>query len=63
MNGIDWQALMQVGLLGLGMQPRDFWRLTPVELRMKLGSQATVAPLTRARLNELAQAFPDQEKR
>ena len=62
MTGIDWTGLMQVGLHVLGMQPRDFWRLTPVELRVKLGSAASAAPLTRARLEDLARAFPDVKR-
>ncbi|WP_323006275.1 rcc01693 family protein [Pseudorhodobacter sp.] len=62
MTGIDWAALMQVGLHGLGMQPEAFWRLTPVELRIKLGVQPGAGPLTRTRLDELARAFPDVKK-
>ncbi|WP_050527401.1 rcc01693 family protein [Pseudorhodobacter aquimaris] len=62
MTGIDWAGLMQVGLHGLGMQPQDFWRLTPVELRIKLGAAASTAPLSRARLEDLARAFPDVKK-
>lgn len=62
MTGIDWAGLMQVGLHGLGMQPDAFWRLTPVELRIKLGAQASAAPLTRARLEDLARAFPDMKR-
>jgi uncharacterized phage protein (TIGR02216 family) len=62
MTGIDWAGLMQVGLHGLGMQPEAFWRLTPVEPRIKLGAQASTAPLTRARLEDLARAFPDVKK-
>lgn len=62
MTGIDWAGLMQVGLHGLGLQPEAFWRLTPVELRIKLGAQANAAPLTRARLDELARAFPDVKR-
>jgi uncharacterized phage protein (TIGR02216 family) len=62
MTAIDWAGLMQVGLHGLGMQPRDFWRLTPVELRMKLGAAASAAPLSRARLEDLARAFPDVKR-
>lgn len=45
MTGIDWAALMQVGLHGLGMQPDAFWRLTPVELRIKLGAQVCRRPI------------------
>ncbi|MGO4907143.1 rcc01693 family protein [Pseudorhodobacter sp. W20_MBD10_FR17] len=62
MTGIDWAGLMQVGLHGLGLQPDAFWRLTPVELRIKLGAQASAAPLTRARLEDLARAFPDVKR-
>ena len=59
MNGIDWRGLMQAGLHGLGLEPAVFWRLTPAELRLMLGADAAVPPLTRARLEELAAAFPD----
>jgi uncharacterized phage protein (TIGR02216 family) len=62
MTGIDWAGLMQVGLHGLGMHPDAFWRLTPVELRIKLGAQTGAAPLTRARLEDLARAFPDVKR-
>jgi uncharacterized phage protein (TIGR02216 family) len=58
-RAIDWAGLMRAGILGLGLAPEDFWRLTPVELRLKLGLEAGAAPLTRARLDELARAFPD----
>jgi uncharacterized phage protein (TIGR02216 family) len=60
--GIDWAGLMQVGLHGLGMVPQEFWRLTPVELRIKLGAAASAAPLSRARLEDLARAFPDVKR-
>jgi len=62
MSGIDWRGLMQAGLHGLGLEPAVFWRLTPVELRMMLGREQMVPPLTRARLAELAAAFPDVRK-
>ena len=61
-NGIDWRGLMQAGLHGLGLEPGVFWRLTPVELRIMLGAEAALPPLTRARLEELAAAFPDVAK-
>jgi uncharacterized phage protein (TIGR02216 family) len=56
---IDWRGLMRAGLHGLGLEPAAFWRLTPVELRIMLGAEQTAPPLTRARLAELAAAFPD----
>lgn len=61
-RAIDWPGLMQAGLGGLGLAPDAFWRLTPAELRMMLGVDAGTAPLTRARLDELARAFPDGTK-
>jgi uncharacterized phage protein (TIGR02216 family) len=59
MTGMDWPGLLRVGLHGLRLAPDQFWRLTPQELRMMLGEQAAPASLTRARLEELARAFPD----
>lgn len=56
---LDWPGLMRAGLRVLRLEPERFWRLTPVELRMMLGIEAGSAPLTRARLAELAAAFPD----
>lgn len=61
-SGIDWRGLMQAGLHGLGLEPVVFWRLTPVELRIMLGREGLIPPLTRARLAELAAAFPDVRK-
>jgi uncharacterized phage protein (TIGR02216 family) len=62
MKSIDWSGLMQAGLHGLGLEPSAFWRLTPVELKIMLGREGSVPPLTRARLAELAAAFPDMKK-
>lgn len=62
MSGIDWRGLLQAGLHGLSLEPAAFWRLTPVELRIMLGREGVVPPLTRARLAELAAAFPDVRK-
>ena len=62
MSAIDWSGLMQAGLHGLGLEPTVFWRLTPLELKIMLGREGLVPPLTRARLAELAAAFPDVRK-
>lgn len=62
MTPFDWRGLMQAGLHGLGLEPAVFWRLTPVELRIMLGREQMLPPLTRARLAELAAAFPDTRK-
>jgi uncharacterized phage protein (TIGR02216 family) len=61
-TAIDWRGLLQAGLHGLGLEPAAFWRLTPVELRIMLGREQMLPPLTRARLAELAAAFPDVRK-
>ncbi len=55
----DWPALMRLGLVRLGLSPADFWALTPAELVLKLGLEHARAPMGRARLQELARAFPD----
>jgi uncharacterized phage protein (TIGR02216 family) len=62
MSAIDWRGLLQAGLHGLGLEPAIFWQLTPVELRIMLGAEQAGPPLTRARLAELAAAFPDVRK-
>jgi uncharacterized phage protein (TIGR02216 family) len=62
MSVIDWRGLMQAGLHGLKLEPAVFWRLTPIELKIMLGREGLVPPLTRARLAELAAAFPDVRK-
>ncbi len=62
MTLIDWPGLMRAGLGQLHLSPDVFWRLTPMELRTMLGADATTPPLTRARLDQLAAAFPDRVK-
>ena len=62
MTGLDWPGLMRAGLQGLGLTPDAFWRLTPMELRIMLGVDNATLPLTRARLDDLARAFPDVKK-
>ncbi len=52
--------MMRAGLLGLRLQPDDFWRLTPAELRLMLGQSAAQTPMGRAGLDALMSAYPDQ---
>lgn len=59
---LDWAGLMRAGIGGLGLLPRDFWALTPFELRVLLGLETALPPLTRARLEDLAARFPDRVK-
>ncbi len=62
MSGLDWPGLMRAGMQGLRLEPSAFWRLTPVELMLMLGRDGGGrAPMGRARLEELAQAFPDRD--
>ena len=60
MSGFDWPVLMRAGLRGLGLRPDQFWQLTPAELLLMLGADAADAPMGRARLEELAKAYPDK---
>jgi uncharacterized phage protein (TIGR02216 family) len=60
MTGFDWPKLMQAGLCGLRLHPKDFWELTPAELMLMLGSEGGSMPLSRSRLDELLDAYPDQ---
>jgi len=53
---------MRAGMQGLGLAPEAFWRLTPAELKIMLGADRIAPSLTRARLDELAAAFPDITK-
>lgn len=59
-DGLDWPAMIRAGLHGLQMHPRDFWALTPAELMVMLGVERGQAPLSRARLGELLDMYPDQ---
>ena len=60
MNGIDWPGLMRVGMVHLGLAPEVFWRLTPAELQFLAGPEPAAVPFTRARLDVMARAFPDE---
>lgn len=62
MSGFDWPGLMRAGMRGLGLAPEAFWRLTPAELMLMLGTGGGEAPLCRARLDELARAYPDDNR-
>ncbi len=55
----DWAGLMRAGLRELRLCPRDFWALTPFELLLMLGREGGGTTMARARLEELARAYPD----
>ena len=58
-QAFDWPALMRAGLHGLRLDPGTFWNLTPAELQVLLGHGSGDIPMGRARLEELAAAYPD----
>ncbi len=61
MAGLDWPGLLRAGLQSLRLKPEEFWRLTPAELKLMLGADSPDVALSRARLDELTAAFPDQK--
>ena len=61
-NAMDWPGLMRAGMGALRLPPTVFWALSPIELRIMLGAEAALPPLTRTRLEELAAAYPDFTK-
>jgi uncharacterized phage protein (TIGR02216 family) len=61
MSGFDWPALMRAGMTGLRLEPKQFWALTPAELRLMLGEHGG-APLRRKGLEALMAAYPDARK-
>lgn len=63
MTAFDWPGLMRAGIRDLRLRPSEFWALTPAELMLLLGVGPDQAPLSRARLEELAAAFPDRNER
>lgn len=58
MTRFDWSGLLRAGL-ARGLPPREVWRMTPAELAFHLGRVGGSPALTRARLEELAAAYPD----
>lgn len=63
MSQFDWPALLRAGVHGLGLRPAELWQLTPAEFNLMMGMDASHAPMSRAALDRLAQAYPDTEKR
>lgn len=60
--GLDWPALMRVGLHGLGLSPDVFWALTPVELQVMLGGNGAKQPMLSDGLAALMAAYPDRKE-
>ncbi|MCX7560074.1 phage tail assembly chaperone [Sulfitobacter sp. F26204] len=60
--GLDWPGLMRVGLHVLGLEPDVFWALTPVELRLMLGTSGVALPMLSEGLAALMAAYPDENE-
>lgn len=58
-SGLDWPALMRVGLHRLRLEPAVFWGLTPVELQVMLGGTGADKPMLSDGLAALMAAYPD----
>ncbi|PIB24961.1 hypothetical protein BFP76_07350 [Amylibacter kogurei] len=59
-RGLDWAALMALGLHQLRLNPTEFWALTPYELTIIAGvSRGDTRVLGRTGLNALMAQFPD----
>ncbi|MEL6477583.1 MAG: rcc01693 family protein [Pseudomonadota bacterium] len=65
-QGLDWPALMRLGLGVLGLAPDHFWAMTPVELRRALEGAGHLpvgsTPMGRSGLEALMAAYPDQKE-
>lgn len=57
---MNWAVLLKLGLQH-GLRPCEFWMLTPAELLLVLGLDASEKPLNRARLAELEKLYSDQK--
>jgi uncharacterized phage protein (TIGR02216 family) len=55
----DWAALFRHGVLGLGLAPEAFWRLSWREWQM-LNVAQEMAVLSRQALDDLMREFPDE---
>lgn len=53
---------MRVSLLHLRLSPEQFWRMTPRELAMVLGTRRPAGTLDRTALDDLMRSFPDREQ-
>ena len=62
MSLLEWPGLMRAGMKGLGLPPDVFWKLTPIELKIMLGSEESSPAISRARLDDLVAAYPDTGK-
>ena len=59
MSGVEWGGLLRAAC-AQGLRPAEMWAMTPVELLLVLGRAGGPAAMGRARLEELAAAWPDR---
>lgn len=62
MSGLNWSDLLHAGLHRLRLNPEEFWRLTPAELRIMLGQSVAASPMGRSELEQMMAKFPDEPK-
>lgn len=64
MKPFPWQEAIGFGLGVLRLPPEHFWRMTPRELAYAVAAVRgpTTAPMDRAALDVLMQAFPDKPR-
>lgn len=62
MAAFDWPVLMRAGIQGLGLQPAEFWALTPTELALMLGPGAGQDAMSRSGFEQLMQTYPDHQE-
>ena len=58
---MDFPGLLRAAA-ARGVRPVEMWAMTPVELMLVLGRGGGPAAMGRARLEELAAAYPDGER-
>ncbi|MGD9839598.1 MAG: rcc01693 family protein [Afipia sp.] len=65
MKPFPWEQAIGFGLGVLRLPPEQFWRMTPRELACAVAAVRgpVSAPMDRAGLDALIQAFPDRQER
>jgi len=61
MVGLDWPAMMRVGMGELKLRPAAFWALSPAELMVLVNPPEVQRPMGRSGFEALISAFPDEK--
>ena len=59
---MDWDGLIKLGLSQLRLHPSMFWQLTPFELQLMAGLDERLLPMSKDRLADLQDAYPDDPR-